>query len=61
LVDPICGTRNFASGIPLYCINVALVEDGLVTLAVVGDPAGDEVCVAELGMQSAPSAGTSAR
>jgi fructose-1,6-bisphosphatase/inositol monophosphatase family enzyme len=21
LVDPICGTRNFASGIPLYCVN----------------------------------------
>ena len=27
LVDPICGTRNFASGIPLYCVNLALVED----------------------------------
>ena len=24
LVDPICGTRNFASGIPLFCMNVAL-------------------------------------
>jgi fructose-1,6-bisphosphatase/inositol monophosphatase family enzyme len=22
LVNPICGTRNFASGIPLYCVNV---------------------------------------
>ncbi len=28
LVDPICGTRNFASGIPLYCVNLALVDDG---------------------------------
>src|SRR5262249_13501048 len=26
LVDPICGTRNFASGSPLYCVNLALVE-----------------------------------
>src|SRR5574341_1758924 len=22
LLDPICGTRNFASGIPLYCVNL---------------------------------------
>jgi myo-inositol-1(or 4)-monophosphatase len=48
LVDPICGTRNLASGIPLYCVNVALVKDGLVTVAAVGDPSG-EVSVAELG------------
>jgi myo-inositol-1(or 4)-monophosphatase len=48
LVDPICGTRNFASGIPLYCVNVALVEEGDVTVAVVGDPSG-EILVAERG------------
>jgi myo-inositol-1(or 4)-monophosphatase len=47
LVDPICGTRNFASRIPLYCINLALVEDGGVTVAVVGNPAIDEIHVAE--------------
>jgi fructose-1,6-bisphosphatase/inositol monophosphatase family enzyme len=29
VVDPICGTRNFASGVPLYSINLALVEGGL--------------------------------
>lgn len=49
LVDPICGTRNFASGIPLYRVNVALVEDEQVALAVVGDPTSDETYVAELG------------
>jgi myo-inositol-1(or 4)-monophosphatase len=49
LVDPICGTRNLASGIPLYCVNLALVEDGQVTAAVVGDPSTGEICVAELG------------
>lgn len=37
LVDPICGTRNFASDLPLYSVNVALVEDGRVTVAAVGD------------------------
>jgi myo-inositol-1(or 4)-monophosphatase len=49
LVDPICGTRNFASGIPLYCVNLALVERGEITLAVVGDPATGEIDVAERG------------
>jgi myo-inositol-1(or 4)-monophosphatase len=36
LVDPICGTRNYASNIPLYCTNIALVEDGKVILGVIG-------------------------
>lgn len=49
LVDPICGTRNFASGIPLYCVNVALVEHDEVALAVVGDPPTGEIHVAERG------------
>jgi fructose-1,6-bisphosphatase/inositol monophosphatase family enzyme len=33
LVDPICGTRNFSSGIPLWCVNLALVEDDQVSVA----------------------------
>ena len=49
LVDPICGTRNYASGIPLWCVNVALVENDHVTAAVVGDPSTDEILVAERG------------
>ena len=49
LVDPICGTRNYASGIPLYCTNVALVDEEAVVAAVVGDPASQEIHVAELG------------
>jgi myo-inositol-1(or 4)-monophosphatase len=47
LVDPICGTRNFASGIPLYCVNLALVERDEVTVAVVGDPSTGGIDVAE--------------
>jgi len=49
LVDPICGTRNFASGMPLYCVNLALVEEDQVTVAVVGDPSTAEIHVAERG------------
>ena len=49
VVDPICGTRNFASDLPLYCVNVALVEDGRVALAAVGDGGNGDRYVAELG------------
>jgi myo-inositol-1(or 4)-monophosphatase len=49
LLDPICGTRNFASGIPLYCVNLALVEDDQISLAVVGDASVGEILVAERG------------
>lgn len=49
LVDPICGTRNFASKLPLYCVNVALVDGVDVVLGVVGDGARGEVWVAERG------------
>jgi fructose-1,6-bisphosphatase/inositol monophosphatase family enzyme len=49
LVDPICGTRNFASAIPLYAVNAAMVENGRVTIAVVGDGSSGDVLVAEAG------------
>lgn len=49
LVDPICGTRNFASGIPLFSVNVALVESGEPTVAVVGDGSSGDILVAEAG------------
>lgn len=49
LVDPICGTRNFASRLPLYAINVALVENGQVVVSSVGDGAHDQAYVAERG------------
>jgi myo-inositol-1(or 4)-monophosphatase len=49
LIDPICGTRNFASGIPLYCVNLALIEDDRVGIAVVGDASTDQVQLAERG------------
>lgn len=49
LVDPICGTRNFASGIPLYCVNCALVQDDRIVVAAVGDPTSAEISFAEDG------------
>jgi len=50
LVDPICGTRPFASHVPLYCTNIALVEHGAVTVAAVGVGHTGEVLYAERGL-----------
>jgi len=47
LVDPICGTRTFASDIPLYCTNITLVENGEPAIAVVGIGRTGEVVYAE--------------
>ncbi|MBF8269834.1 MAG: hypothetical protein HW386_1543 [Gammaproteobacteria bacterium] len=52
LVDPICGTRPYASDVPLYCTNVALVENNTVTLAAVGLGNNGETVYAEQGMRA---------
>ncbi len=49
LVDPICGTRPFASNVPLYCTNIALVENGSVTVAAIGIGMTREILFAETG------------
>jgi myo-inositol-1(or 4)-monophosphatase len=47
LVDPICGTRNYASGMSLYCLNLALVHGHEVIAAIVADASTSEIIVAE--------------
>lgn len=49
LVDPICGTRNFASGIPIHCVNIAMVESAEVVLSAVADGATGALYWAERG------------
>ena len=49
LVDPICGTRNFASNIPMYSCNIALVQDGQLSVCAIGDGGTGERYVAERG------------
>ncbi len=44
VIDPLDGTRNFVSGVPLYCVNIALCLDGEAMLGVTYDP-NREVCV----------------
>ena len=41
LVDPLCGTLNFAAWIPMYGVNVVLIRGDDVVCAVVADLCGD--------------------
>ena len=43
LVDPLCGTANFAATTPLMSVNVALTQAGVVTAAASVDPITAEV------------------
>jgi myo-inositol-1(or 4)-monophosphatase len=43
LVDPLCGTLNFAAQTPLIAVNVALRGSGVVAAAASADPIADEV------------------
>jgi myo-inositol-1(or 4)-monophosphatase len=43
LVDPLCGTLNYATGTMTVAVNVALKADDRVTAAAVADPFGDEM------------------
>jgi myo-inositol-1(or 4)-monophosphatase len=43
LVDPLCGTENFAARTPLVAVNVAVREGELVLAAASADPFSDEV------------------
>ncbi len=38
VVDPVDGTINYANGIPLFCVSIALVVDGVPVVGVVHDP-----------------------
>ena len=49
IVDPIDGTTNFAHGLALFCISIALEIEGRVEVGVVYDPVGQELFTAERG------------
>ncbi len=50
LVDPLCGTMNFTAGVPLFCVNIALLEDGELVLGAQAEPLSREVLLAERGL-----------
>ena len=41
-LDPLDGTSNFATGIPYFCVSLALLHAGAVRLGLVYDPVRDE-------------------
>lgn len=49
VIDPLDGTRNFVSGIPFFCVNLALCHDGEPIVGVTHDPNHDETFWAERG------------
>ncbi len=49
VVDPIDGTACFLNGIPVWCVSIAWVEGGEVTLGVIYDPNVDELFAARRG------------
>ncbi|MEX2224399.1 MAG: inositol monophosphatase family protein [Candidatus Rokuibacteriota bacterium] len=49
IVDPLDGTTNYAHGLPIYCVSIALEVDGVLAVGVLYDPSRDECFVAERG------------
>ncbi|MGR6429331.1 inositol monophosphatase family protein [Rhizobium sp. PAMB 3174] len=49
IVDPLDGTTNFLHGIPCFGISIALERNGEIVVAVVFNPATDELYTAEKG------------
>ena len=50
VIDPVDGTRNYASGIPFFSLVLALVKDGEVVVGVNYDPLNGEMFHAASGM-----------
>ena len=49
IVDPLDGTTNYAHGLPIFCVYIALERAGEVVLGVVHDPMREETYVAQRG------------
>ena len=49
VIDPLDGTTNFAHGIPIFSVSIALVKNNLPVLGLVFDPLRREMFSAELG------------
>ena len=52
IIDPIDGTVNFAHGIPLCCVSIAIEHDGEIIMAAVYNPTLNELFFAEKGKGS---------
>src|SRR5262245_14436832 len=50
IIDPLDGTTNYAHGLPIWAVSIALESRGRPTVGVVFDPCHDELFVAERGL-----------
>lgn len=46
IVDPLDGTVNYANGLPVFCVSIALVVDGVPAVGVILDPTRRELFAA---------------
>lgn len=46
VIDPLDGTVNYANGLPVFCVSIGLVADGLPVAGAVLDPTRDEMFAA---------------
>src|SRR2546422_10427204 len=56
IVDPLDGTTNYAHGVPLFAVSIALEVEGRLELGVVVDPSRDERFTARRGGGASPTA-----
>jgi myo-inositol-1(or 4)-monophosphatase len=49
VIDPLDGTNNFANGLPIFCVSIALAKNGVPIVGVVYDALRDEMFYAEQG------------
>jgi myo-inositol-1(or 4)-monophosphatase len=49
IIDPLDGTKNFISGIPVFAVSIALQYENNIILGVIYDPVRDEMYFAESG------------
>jgi myo-inositol-1(or 4)-monophosphatase len=46
IVDPLDGTVNYANGLPVFCVSIGLVTDGVPSVGVILDPTRDDLFAA---------------
>ncbi|KUG23441.1 inositol-1-monophosphatase [hydrocarbon metagenome] len=49
IIDPLDGTTNYAHGYPVFCVSIALENEGVVVLGIIYDPMREDMFVAERG------------
>ena len=52
IVNALEGEMNFMRGIPLFCITIAHIKDGIVQNSIVYNPISDEVIIGEKGLSA---------